>query len=112
LYPLVFFEVVEKVLGKESDLLARLLMGTKWTVKKPEQCTLGEWIELGCKLRDAPDREILSLIGSVETYLEDQLYEKTLPSSFDYREYVQRYAETILVAARDELRKRNLEQLG
>jgi two-component SAPR family response regulator len=103
--------VVEKVVGKEPELLARFLMGTKWTVEKPEHCTLGEWIELGRKLRSAPDGEILSLIGSVETYLEDKLDDETFPSSADYREYFRVYAETIFKAARAELGKRNLEGL-
>jgi hypothetical protein len=104
--------VVEKVVGKESELLARVLVGNKWTVEKPEHCTLGKWIELGRKLRGAPDGEILSLIGSVETYLEDKLDDETFPSSANYREYFRGYAETILKAAQAELRKRKLKGLG
>ena len=85
--------------------------GNKWLAEKPELCALGEWIELGCKLRDTPDSEILSLIAGVETYLEDKLHDETPPNA-DYREYVRRYAETILEAARAELRKRNLKRIG
>ncbi len=87
------------------------LAGTKWTVENPEKRALGEWIELGRKLRSAPTGEILSLIGGVVMYLEDELNDETLPS-VDYREYVRRYAKTILEAARVELRKRDLERLG
>jgi hypothetical protein len=87
------------------------LNGTKWTVEKPELLVMGEWIELGRKLRSAPDEEILSFIESMETYLEDKVNDETLPDA-DYREYVRRYAKTILEAARAELRKRNLERLG
>lgn len=85
--------------AKESKHLPTSLKGTKWMVEKPELLVVGEWIELGRKLRSAPDEEILSFIGSVETYLE-------------YREYVRRYAKTILEAARAEQRKRNLKRLG
>ena len=85
--------------AKESEHVPTSLKGTKWTVDKPELLVVGEWIELGRKLRSAPDEEILSFIGSVETYLE-------------YREYVRRYAKTILEAARAEQRKRNLKRLG
>jgi hypothetical protein len=85
---------------------------TRWMVDKPELSVMGEWIELGRKLRSASDGEILSLIDSVETCLKDKLENETLPSSADYREYVRGYAETILKAARAELGKRTLERLG
>ena len=85
--------------AKESEHVPTSLKGTKWTVDKPELLVVGEWIELGRKLRSAPDEEILSFIGSVETYLK-------------YSEYVRRYAKTILEAAKAEQRKRNLERLG
>ena len=87
------------------------LVGNKWLAERPELSTLGEWIELGRNLRDTPDSEILSLIASVETYLEDKLHDETLPNA-DYREYVGGYAETILEAVRTELRKRNLKRIG
>ena len=80
-------------------------------VEKPELLVVGEWIELGRKLRSAPDEEILSFIESVETYLKDKVNDETLPSA-DYREYVRRYAKTILEAARAEQKKRNLKPLG
>jgi hypothetical protein len=45
-------------------------------------------------------------------YLKDQLEDETFPSTYyNYREYVRGYANTILKAARVELRKRNLKQL-
>ena len=97
---------------KESEPGPTFLKGTKWMVEKPEHHALGEWVEVGRKLRSAPNGEILSLIGSVESYLEDKLDNETLPSSPDYREYFRGYAETILEAAWAELRKRNLKQLG
>jgi hypothetical protein len=97
---------------KESGLAPRSLAGTKWPVENPEVRALGEWIEFGRKLRSASDEEILSLIGSVVTYLEDKLNDETFPSTYyDYREYVRGYAQTILKAARAELRKRNLKPL-
>jgi len=90
---------------------------SKWTVENPEKCALGEWIEFGRKLRSASDEEILSLVGSVETYLEDELNHETFPSAhyithYGYRAYVRGYAETILEAARAELGKRNLKRPG
>ncbi len=97
--------------AKESEHLPTSLKRTKWMVEKPELLVVGEWIELGRKLRSAPDEEILSFIGSVETYLKDKVNAETLPSA-DYREYVRRYAKTILEAARAEQRKRNLGRLG
>jgi len=97
--------------AKESKLVPMSLTGTKWPVEKPELLVMGEWIELGRKLRSAPHEEILSFIGSVETYLEDEVNDETLPDAA-YREYVRRRAKTILEAARAELRKRNLERLG
>jgi hypothetical protein len=72
---------------------------------------LREWIEVGRKLRSASDEEILSLIGSVVTYLEDQLQADTLPNT-DYRKYVRGYATTTLKAARAELAKRRSKRLG
>ena len=97
--------------AKESELVPMSLTGTKWTIEKPELLVMGEWIELGRKLRSASDGEILSLISSVETYLKDKLDDETLPSA-DYRVYVRRYAKTILKAAQVELRRRNLRRLG
>jgi hypothetical protein len=96
---------------KESGLLAPpSLAETKGTLENPENSPLGEWIEFGRKLRSASDEEILSLIGSVETYLEDKLHEETFPSThYNYRVYIRGYAKTILNAARAELRKRNLK---
>ena len=71
---------------KESDLVPTTsLAGTKWTVEKPETRALGEWIEFGHKLRSASDEEILSLMSSVATYLEEKLNEETLPSTDDYK---------------------------
>jgi hypothetical protein len=96
--------------AKESKQVPMSLTGTKWPVEKPELLVMGEWIELGRKLRSAPDEEILSLTGSVETYLEDEVNDETLPDA-DYREYIRRYAKTILKATRAELGKRNLERL-
>ena len=81
--------------------------GIKWPVEKPELRAMGEWIEFGRKLRSASDEEILSLIGSVVTYLEDQLKGETFPSTdYNYREYVRGYANTILKAAQAEHEKR------
>ena len=97
--------------AKESKHVPTSLKRTKWMVEKPELLVVGEWIELGRKLRSAPDEEILSFIGSVETYLKDKVNDETLPSA-DYREYVRRYAKTILKAARAEQRKRNVKPLG
>jgi len=105
---------------KESGLLAPTTSlagtkwtGTKWTVENPEKRALGEWIEFGRKLRSASDEEILSLIGSIETYLEDKPHDETFPRThYDYRVYVRGYAKTILKAARTELRKRNLKRPG
>jgi hypothetical protein len=96
---------------KESESVPTFLKGTQWTVEKPELCAVGEWIEFGRKLRSAPDKEILSLISSVESYLEGVLNDETLARP-EYRQYARRYANTILKAARAELRKRNLELLG
>ena len=102
---------------KESGLLAPTSLagtrwtGTKWTVENLEKRPLGEWIEFGRKLRSASDEEILSLIGSVETYLEDKPNDETSPSAhYEYRVYVRGYTKTILKAARAELRKRNLKR--
>jgi hypothetical protein len=87
--------------------------GSKWTLEDPEKRAMGEWIELGRKLRSASDEEILSLIGSVETSLEDKLKDETFPSTHhDYRAFVRGYAETILEAARAELGKRNSKRPG
>src|SRR5215216_6924801 len=98
---------------RESSLAPTSLSGTKWPVEKPETRALGEWIEFGRKLRSASDEEILSLIGSVETYLEDKLNDETSPSAhYDYRAFVRGYAKTILEAARAELGKRNLKRPG
>jgi hypothetical protein len=97
---------------KELDLVPTpSLAGTEWPVEKPEIRALGEWIEFGHKLRSASDEEILSLISSVEMYLEDKQKDETLPST-DYEEYVRWYANTILKAARAELAKRHSEWLG
>jgi hypothetical protein len=96
---------------KESDLVPTSLAETKWTVEKPEKRALGEWIEFGHKLRSASDEEILSLISSVEMYLEDKQKDETLPST-DHEEYVRGYANTILKAAGAELAKRHSEWLG
>ena len=90
-----------------------LAAGTKWTLENPETRALGEWIEFGRKLRSASDEEILSLIGSVETYLEHELNDQTFPSThYNYRAYVRGYARTILRAARAELGKRTLKRPG
>jgi hypothetical protein len=98
---------------KESGLAPPSLAETSWTVNNPEKPALGEWIELGRKLRSASDEEILSLIGSVVMYLEDKLSEETPPSTYDnHSAYVRGYANTTLEAARAELRKRNLKRLG
>ena len=95
---------------KESDLVPTTsLAGTKWTVENPETRALGEWIEFGHKLRSASDEEILSLMSSVATYLEEKLNEETLPSTDDYRDYVRGYATTRLKAARAELARRHSE---
>src|SRR5215207_8743430 len=92
---------------KESNLVPTTsLAGTKWTVEKPEIRALGEWIEFGHKLRSASDREILSLMSSVATYLEEKQKDETLPNTDDYREYVRGYANTTLKAAGAELAKR------
>ena len=92
---------------KESELALMFLDGNKWPVEQPELCVLGKWIEFGRKLRSASDGEILSLIASVEIYLENKLDDETLPDP-NYREYVRGYAKRILKAARAELTKRNL----
>jgi hypothetical protein len=96
---------------KESGLAPTTsLAAIKWPIKNPEKRAVGEWIEFGRKLRSASDEEILSLIGSVETYLEDKLNDETSPSAhYDYRVFVRGYAKTILEAARAELGKRNLK---
>ena len=89
------------------------LSGTKWPVEKPETRAVGKWIEFGRKLRSASDEEILSLIGSVEIYLEYKLKDETFPSThYNYREYVRGYANTILKAAQVEHAKRRSERLG
>jgi hypothetical protein len=97
---------------KELDLVPTpSLAGTEWPVEKPEIRALGEWIEFGHKLRSASDEEILSLMSSVEMYLEDKQKDEILPST-DYEEYVRGYANTILKAAGAELAKRHSEWLG
>ena len=69
---------------KESDLVPTTsLAGTKWTVEKPETRALGEWIEFGHKLRSASDEEIICLISSVATYVEEKLNEEKLPTNDD-----------------------------
>ena len=88
------------------------LAGTKWTVEKPENHALREWIEFGHKLRSGSDEEIVSLISSIVMYLEDKLNEETLLSTGEYREYVRGYANTTLNAARAELAKRHSKRLG
>ena len=88
-----------------------LAAGTKWTLENPKTRALGEWIEFGRKLLSASDEEILSLIGIVETHLEEKLEDKTRFLTAEQREYVRGYAEAILDAARAELRKRNLKRL-
>jgi hypothetical protein len=56
--------------GKEKPPNPAPLWETKkWTVENPEQCYLGEWIEFGRKLRSASDKEIRSLIRSLDQYL-------------------------------------------
>ncbi len=97
---------------RETSVAPTSLSGTKWPVEKPEIRALGEWIEFGRKLRSASDEEILSLMSSVATYLEEKLNEETLPSTDDYREYVRGYANTILKAAQVEHAKRHSERLG
>src|SRR5215210_8627352 len=98
---------------KESGLAPTALAWTKWPVEKPELRAMGEWIEFGRKLRSASDEEILSLIGSVVIYFEDQLKDETFPSThYNYREYVRGYANTILKAAQVEHAKRHSERLG
>jgi hypothetical protein len=97
---------------KGSGLPPTSIAGTtKCPVEKPEIRALGEWIEFGHKLRSASDEEILSLMSSVEMYLEDKQKDETLPST-DYEEYVRGYANTILKAARAELAKRHSERRG
>ncbi len=97
---------------RESSLAPTSLSGTKWPIERPETRALGEWIEFGRKLRSASDEEILSLIGSVVMYLEDKLKDETFPSThYNYREYVQGYANTILKAAQVEHAKRHSERL-
>ena len=92
---------------KELDLVpTTFLAKAKWPVERPEIRALGEWIEFGHKLRSASDEEILSLMSSVATYLEEKLNEETLPSTDDYREYIRGYANTSLKAARAELARR------
>ena len=95
-----------------SGLAPTSLTGTPWPAEKHERCAVGEWIELGRTLRGASEREILSLIGTVETHLEEKLEDKTRFLNADQREYVRGYAEAILDAARAELRKRNFKRLG
>lgn len=74
---------------------------------------MGEWIEFGRKLRSASDEELLSLTGSVVTYLEDKVNDETFPSThYNYREYLRGYAKTILKAAQGELAKRHPKRLG
>src|SRR3954453_7654418 len=74
---------------KESGLAPTSLEGSKWTIENPEKRALGEWIEFGRKLRSASDEEILSLIGSLETYLEEKLNDETFPKAhYDYRAFV------------------------
>ena len=97
---------------KESDLVLTSLAGTRWTVEKPDNRAVGEWIEFGHKLRSASDEEILSLINSVVSYLEDRPNDETLPSTDDYREYVRGCANMTLKAARAEWAKRHSERLG
>jgi hypothetical protein len=98
---------------KESGPAPRSPAGSKWTLEDPEKRAMGEWIELGRKLRSASDEEILSLIGSVESSLEDKLKDETFPSThYNYRAFVRGYAETILEAARAELGKRNSKRPG
>jgi hypothetical protein len=98
---------------EESGLTPTSLAGTKRMLENPETRALGEWIGFGRKLRSASDEEILSLIGSVETYLEHEPHEETLPSiHYNYRAYIRGYAKTILEAARAELGKRNLKRSG
>jgi hypothetical protein len=98
---------------KESDLEPTSLAETTWTVDNPEKRALGEWIELGRKLRSASDKEILSLIGSVAMYLKDKLKDETFPSTdYNYRAYVRGYANTILKAAQAEHAKRHSERRG
>ena len=97
---------------KDSGLPPTSTAGTtKCPVEKPEIRALGEWIEFGHKLRSASDEEILSLMSSVEMYVEDKQKDETLPST-DYEEYVRGYANTILKAARAELAKRHSERRG
>jgi hypothetical protein len=101
----------------ESGLPPTSLAGTTWPVDKPEIRTLGEWIEFGCKLRIASDEEIVLLVGSVVMYLKDTLNDETNDETFprthyNYRAYVQGYANTILMVALAELAKRHTERLG
>ena len=102
--------------AKESELMPTSQIGAKWTAEDPGESVLGEWIELGRKLRSASGEEILALIGRVEMYLVDELNNEQYPSPYyiyhNYTEYVRGYAKTILKAARTELRKKNSERLG
>ena len=104
--------VVEKAVKEESELVPTSLIGSTWPAEKPELCAVGEWIELGRTLRGASEREILSLIGTVETHLEEKLEDKTRFLNAEQREYCRGCAEAILDAARAGLRKRNLKRLG
>jgi hypothetical protein len=98
--------------GKESGVSPTSLAGTVWPLEKPEILPLGNWIELGRKLRSAPDEQILSLIGSVAMYLKDKLKDEAFPSvHYNYREYVRGYANMILKASQAELAKRHSERL-
>ena len=98
---------------QESGPIPTSLAGTKWPLENPETRVLGEWIELGRKLRSASDEELLSLTGSVVTYLEEKVNDETFPSAhYNYREFVRGYAKSILKAAQGELAKRHPERLG
>jgi hypothetical protein len=98
---------------QESSLTPTSLTGTKWPVENPETRALGEWIEFGRKLGSASDEELLSLIGSVVTYLEDKVDDEATPSTHHHHsEYVRGYARTILKAAQGELAKRHPEGFG
>ena len=109
---LSFLVGLEKTVNEESKLVPTSLAEGKWPTEQPERCSVGAWIEFGRTLRGASDNEILSLIGAVETHLEEKLEDKTRFLNAEYKEYVREYAEVILESARTEIRKRNLNRLG
>jgi hypothetical protein len=96
---------------KESELVPTSPTGTKWTVEKPKNHLLAEWIEFGHTLRIASEEDILSLISKVETYLGSLQNDETLADAA-YGEYVRGCAKTTLRAAQSELRNRGSNRSG